>query len=295
MRISIIGLGRMGEGIAGRVLGAGHAVTVYNRTAAKADTLRGKGATVASSPAKAARDAEVVLTMLADDAAVEQVVFEPDGILGAMGAGAVHVSSSTISVALAQRMAAAHRDRGSRYVSAPVMGRPDVAAAGKLFVIAAGAEDAVQTVQPVFDVIGQRTYHMGTEPSVANLIKLSNNFLLASIIEASAEAFALVRKGGVDPLAYREMLTTSFLNVPIYHTYSDLVAREGDETVGFAAPLGLKDVRLALAAGDTLRVPMPFASTVRDAFITALARGYEHRDWSVLGRIAAENAGLNGK
>jgi len=285
----------MGEGIAERVLGAGHVVTVYNRTAAKADTLRGKGATVALSPAKAARDADVVLTMLADDAAVEQIVFEPDGILGAMRAGAVHVSSSTISVALAQRMAAAHRERGSRYVSAPVMGRPDAAAAGKLFVIAAGAEDAVQTVQPVFDVIGQRTYHMGTEPSVANLVKLSNNFLLASIIEASAEAFALVRKGGVDPLKYREMLTTSFLNVPIYHTYSDLVAREGDETVGFAAPLGLKDVRLALAAGDTLRVPMPFASTVRDAFITALARGYEHRDWSVLGRIAAENAGLNGK
>jgi 3-hydroxyisobutyrate dehydrogenase-like beta-hydroxyacid dehydrogenase len=285
----------MGEGIAERVLGAGHAVTVYNRTAAKADKLRGKGATVASSPAAAARDAEVVLTMLADDAAVEQVVFGPDGILGAMRAGAVHASSSTISVALAQRLAAAHREGKSRYVSAPVMGRPDAAAAGKLFVIVAGDDDAVQTAQPVFDAIGQRTYRMGTEPSVANLVKLSNNFLLASIIEASAEAFALVRKGGVDPLVYREMLTTSFLNVPIYHTYSDLVAREGDETVGFAAPLGLKDVRLALAAGDTLRVPMPFASTVRDAFITALARGYEHRDWSVLGRIAAENAGLNGK
>jgi 3-hydroxyisobutyrate dehydrogenase-like beta-hydroxyacid dehydrogenase len=289
MRIAIIGLGRMGIGIAERVLGAGHTVTVYNRTASRGDELRAKGATVAPSPAAAARNAEVVVTMLADDAAVEQVVFGADGLLGALPASAVHVSSSTISVALAQRLAAA----GGRFVSAPVFGRPEAAAAGKLFVVAGGADDAVQVAQPAFDAIGQRTYRVGTDAPIANLIKLSGNFLIAATLEAMAEAFALVRKAGVDPTLYREILTTSLFNAPLYHTYSDLLAREADETVGFAAPLGLKDIKLALAASDTLRVPMPFASTVRDALVSALARGYEHRDWTVLGRIAAENAGIN--
>jgi 3-hydroxyisobutyrate dehydrogenase-like beta-hydroxyacid dehydrogenase len=279
----------MGIGIAERVLGAGHTVTVYNRTASKADELRAKGATVAASPAAAVRNADVVVTMLADDAAVEEVVFGAEGILGALPKTAVHVSSSTISVALAQRLTTA----GGRFVSAPVFGRPEAAAAGKLFVVAAGADDAVQAAQPVFDAIGQRTYRVGTDPSAANLIKLSGNFLIAATLEAMAEAFALVRKAGVDPTLYREILTTSLFNAPLYHTYSDLLAREADEKVGFAAPLGLKDVKLALAAADTLRVPMPFASTVRDALVSALARGYEHRDWTVLGRIAAENAGIN--
>jgi 3-hydroxyisobutyrate dehydrogenase-like beta-hydroxyacid dehydrogenase len=283
----------MGQGIADRVLGAGHTLTVYNRTASKADSLRAKGATVASSPAAAARSAEVVLTMLADDAAVEQVVFEKDGILEGLDAGAIHVSSSTISVALAQRLDAAHRQHSTRYVSAPVFGRPDAAAAGKLFVVAAGPDDAVGAVVPVFDVIGQRTYRVGSDPWVANLFKLSGNFMIASAIETMAEAFALVRKAGVDPQLFRELFTTSLFNAPIYLNYSDLVAREGDEKVGFAAPLMLKDLRLALAASDTLQAPMPFASAVRDAYVSAMARGYGNRDSSVLGRVAAENAGIN--
>jgi 3-hydroxyisobutyrate dehydrogenase-like beta-hydroxyacid dehydrogenase len=288
----------MGSGIAERVLGAGHTVTVYNRHAAKADSLRAKGATVAPNPAAAVREADIVLTMLADDPAVEQIVFgaaDTDGILGAMRAGALHVSVTTISVALAQRLTAAHAERGTRYLSAPVFGRPEAAAAGKLFVIAGGADDAVATATCVFDAIGQRTYRVGGDPWVANLIKLTGNFMIAAAIEAMAEAFALVRKAGVDPQVFREIITTSLFNAPLYHTYSDLVGREADETVGFAAPLGLKDVRLALAASDTLRVPMPIASMVRDAYISAMARGYENRDWSVLGRIAAENAGINNR
>jgi 3-hydroxyisobutyrate dehydrogenase-like beta-hydroxyacid dehydrogenase len=282
----------MGLGIAERVLDAGHTVTVYNRHAAKADPLRAKGATVAPDPAAAAREADIVLTMLADDAAVEDVVFGTNGILGAMRPGASHVSTTTISVALAQRLTAAHEGAGSRYVSAPVFGRPDAAAAGKLFVIAGGPDDAVTTATPVFDAIGQRTYRVGRDPWVANLIKLTGNFMIAAAIEAMAEAFALVRKAGVDPQVFREVITTSLFNAPLYHTYSDLVGREADEKVGFAAPLGLKDVRLALAASDALRVPMPIASAVRDAYVSAMARGYENRDWSVLGRIAAENAGM---
>ena len=199
----------MGHGIAERVLAGGHTVTVYNRTTSKADSLRAKGATVAPTPAAAVRDAEVVLTMLADDAAVEQVVFESDGILAGMRPGAIHISSSTISVALAQRLGA---------------------------------------VGPVFEVIGQRTYRVGSDPWVANLFKITGNFMIAAAIETMAEAFALVRKAGVDAQLFRELFTTSLFNAPIYLNYSDLVAREGDETVGFAAPLMLKDVRLALAA-----------------------------------------------
>jgi 3-hydroxyisobutyrate dehydrogenase-like beta-hydroxyacid dehydrogenase len=293
MRIAIIGLGRMGHGIAERVLGGGHSVVVYNRTASKAASVGAAGATVAPSPAAAVRDAEVVLTMLADDAAVEQVVFGNDGILAGMRPGAIHVSSSTISLALAQRLEAAHREHGTRYVSAPVFGRPDAAAAGKLFVVAAGPDDAVGAVGPVFEVIGQRTYRVGSDPWVANLFKISGNFMIAAAIETMAEAFALVRKAGVDAQLFRELFTTSLFNAPVYLNYSDLVAREGDEKVGFAAPLMLKDVRLALAASDTLRTPMPFASAVRDAYVSAMARGYESRDSSVLGRVAAENAGIN--
>jgi 3-hydroxyisobutyrate dehydrogenase-like beta-hydroxyacid dehydrogenase len=289
MRIAIIGLGQMGTGMAERLLGAKHTITVYNRTASRADGLRAKGATVAPTPAAAVRDAEVVLTMLADDAAVEQVVFGDNGIANAMSASAVHASSSTISVALATRLAASR----PRYVSAPVFGRPEAAAAGKLYVIVAGSEDAIQTAQPVFDAIGQRTFRVGADASAANLIKLSGNFMIAAALEAMSESFALVRKAGVDPDVFREILTTTLFNAPVYHTYAPMLAHETDEPVGFAAPLGLKDVRLALAASDTLRVPMPFASTLRDAYVSALARGYEHKDWTVLARVAAENAGLN--
>src|SRR5580698_8987726 len=183
MRVSIIGLGRMGEGMAERVLAAGHTLTVYNRSPGKADALRAKGATVAASPAAAAQGAEVVLTMLADDAAVELVVFGTDGLIGALASGAVHVSSSTISVALAERLEAAP----GRYVSAPVFGRPEAAAAGKLFIIAGGPDDALAVAQPVFDAIGQRTFRVGPQAPVANLIKLSGNFLIAAAIEAMSE------------------------------------------------------------------------------------------------------------
>jgi 3-hydroxyisobutyrate dehydrogenase-like beta-hydroxyacid dehydrogenase len=282
----------MGHAMAEHVLAAGHTVTVYNRTPAKAESLRAKGATIALSPAAAVGKAELVLTMLADDPAVEQVVFGADGILGAMVAGAVHVSSSTISVALAQRLESAHKDRGTRYVSAPVFGRPDAAAARKLFVVAAGPDDAVETATPVFEAVGQRTYRVGRDPWTANLFKLAGNFMITSALETMAEAFALVRKAGIDPQAFREMFTTSVFNVPFYINYSDLLAREADETPLFAARLVAKDLRLTLAAADTLRAPMPIASVVRDAYVSALARGYENRDASVLARVAAENAGL---
>jgi 3-hydroxyisobutyrate dehydrogenase-like beta-hydroxyacid dehydrogenase len=291
MKIAVIGLGQMGEHMAERILAAGHTLTVYNRTTTRAEGLRARGATVAATPGKAAAGAEVVVTMLTDDAAVEQVVFGTDGILPSLGSG-VHVSMSSISVALAQRLVAAHTGRGQRYLSAPVFGRPEAAAAGKLFIVVGGDDSVINSVQPLFDVLGQRTYRAGPDATAANLFKLCGNFMLMSMVEAMAEAFALVRKAGIDPVVFKDIMTSSIFNAPAYHTYGDLLAAEKDDPPGYSLPLALKDVRLALAAADALQVPMPFASTIHDQFITAMARGYEARDQSVLGRIAAENAGI---
>ena len=282
----------MGVGMAGRLMDAGHTLAVYNRTAQRAEKLRERGAVVAETPEAAARGADVIFTMLADDAAVEHVVFAADGILAAMVNNALHVCTSTISVALARRLTDAHARAGHRYVSAPVFGRPDAAAAGKLFVVTAGPQPAIQFVQPLLDAMSQRTYHMGTDPSNANLVKLSGNFMLFAAIEALAESFALIRKAGVDVAAFKDLLTSSLFNAPVYHTYGDLLASARDEQAGFTVPLALKDVRLAIAAAESLQVPMPVASLVHDAFVSALARGYENRDQAVLGRVAAENAGV---
>jgi 3-hydroxyisobutyrate dehydrogenase-like beta-hydroxyacid dehydrogenase len=282
----------MGVGMAGRLVDAGHTLAVYNRTAQRAEKLRERGAVVAETPEAAARGAEVVFTMLADDPALEHVVFAADGILAAMSNGTVHVSASTISVALARRLTEAHTRAGHRFVSAPVFGRPDAAAAGRLFVVAAGPDETIAFVQPLFDAIGQRTYRMGTDPSHANIVKLSGNFMLFAAIEALAESFALIRKAGVDVAAYKDLLTSSLFNAPVYHTYGDLLVSAKDEQPGFTASLAFKDVRLAIAAAESLQVPMPIASLVHDAFVAALARGYENRDQAVLGRVAAENAGV---
>ncbi|HTA75024.1 MAG TPA: NAD(P)-dependent oxidoreductase [Gemmatimonadaceae bacterium] len=292
MRIGFIGLGRMGVGMAGRLVDAGHTLAVYNRTAQRGEKLRERGAVLAETPEAAARGAEVVFTMLADDPAVEHVVFAADGILAAMDNNAVHVSASTISVSLARRLMAAHARAGQRYVSAPVFGRPDAAAAGRLFVVAGGPDDVLAYLQPLFEAIGQRTYRMSADPSNANLVKLSGNFMLFAAIEALAEAFALVRKAGVDVAAFKDLLTSSLFNAPVYHTYGDLLVSANDQNAGFTVPLALKDVRLAIAAAESLRVPMPVASLVHDAFVSAMARGYESRDQAVLGRVAAENAGI---
>jgi 3-hydroxyisobutyrate dehydrogenase-like beta-hydroxyacid dehydrogenase len=290
MNIGFIGLGKMGAGMAENLLAAGHQVTAYNRSREKADALAAKGATAAATVAEAC-GGDIVVTMLADDTAVEDVTFGPEGILGSLPKGAVHVSSSTISVALAERLAAAHADAGLGYVSAPVFGRPEAAAAAKLFVIAAGAPDVVERATPVFDAIGQRTFVMGEEPKAANLVKVTGNFMIASVIESLGEATALVEKAGVDKSQYVELLTSTLFNAPVYHTYGGLLARQEFEPAGFVATGGLKDVRLALAAGDSLEVPLPLASLLRDRFLTLLAIGGGQLDWSAIGALSAWQAG----
>jgi 3-hydroxyisobutyrate dehydrogenase-like beta-hydroxyacid dehydrogenase len=291
MKVGFIGLGQMGIGMAANLLKAGHEVTVYNRTAAKAQLLVAQGARRAAQVANAC-GGEAVITMLADDRALESVAFGERGIVAGLGKCSVHISMSTISVALAEKLGAAHADAGQRFVAAPVFGRPEAAVAAKLFVVAAGAPDALQTCQPIFDAIGQKTFTFGDRPSAANLVKLSGNFLIASVIEALGEAMALVGKGGVDLHSYLDLLTSTLFAAPVYRTYGALIAERKFEPAGFAAPLGLKDVRLALEAAETLRVPMALGSLVRDRLLTLLARGGEKLDWSAFSQIAAADAGL---
>lgn len=281
----------MGSGMAANLLKAGHAVAAYNRSAVKVDALVQLGATAAHTVADACRG-DVVQTMLADDDAVESVTLGPGGIVATLPPGGTHISSSTISVALARRLAAAHAEAGQSYVAAPVFGRPEAAAAAKLFVIAAGAPAVLERVTPLFDVIGQRTFVVSEQPYNANLVKLSGNFLLATVIESLGEAIALVGKAGVDPVSYIDILTSTLFSAPAYATYGGLIARKRYEPAGFAATLGLKDVRLALQAAEELAVPLPLGSLLRDRFLSLLANGGGQLDWSAIAPLSERDAGL---
>jgi 3-hydroxyisobutyrate dehydrogenase-like beta-hydroxyacid dehydrogenase len=291
MEVGFIGLGQMGTGMAANLVKAGHVVAVYNRTPGKTQALVDQGAQAVRQVSEVCRG-DAVITMLADDKAVESVAFGEQGIIASLAPGAIHVSASTISVALSERLADAHAAASQRFVSAPVFGRPDAAAAAKLFIVACGAPDAVKTCMPLFEAMGQRTFVMSEKPQAANLIKLSGNFLIASVIEALGEAIALVGKGGIDQRQYVELLTSTLFNAPVYKTYGGLIAEKKFEPAGFAAPLGMKDVRLVLAAAESLRVPMPLASLLRDRFLTLLANGGEALDWSAISQLAAKDAGM---
>jgi 3-hydroxyisobutyrate dehydrogenase-like beta-hydroxyacid dehydrogenase len=291
MDVGLIGLGRMGTGIAKSLLRAGHRVTVYNRTRERAEALRKDGAAVAGSVAEACRS-DVVLTMLADDAAVEEVVFGENGVLKSLARGRLHISLSTISVALSDRLASEHARAGQEFIAAPVFGRPEAAEAAKLAIVAAGPKAAIERCKPLWDAMGQKLLVIGEQQSKANVVKLTGNFLIATVLESLGEALAFARKSGVDPAALLDFLTSTFFNAPVYKTYGGLIVEGKHDQVGFALPLGLKDVRLVLQAADAQAVPMPIASVLRDRFLTALARGHEHSDWSIVGQIAAEDAGL---
>jgi 3-hydroxyisobutyrate dehydrogenase-like beta-hydroxyacid dehydrogenase len=290
MQVGFIGLGHMGSGMAANLLAADHALTIYNRSPARTETLVGKGAKLAKTPGDAARG-QVVITMLANDAALEHVVFGKSGVLEALAPGAIHVSMSTISVALAERLATAHGEKGQEFVAAPVFGRPDAAAAAKLFIVAAGKPAAIATCQPLFDVLGQRTFVVSDEAPKANLVKLSGNFLIASVIEALGEAIALVGKAGIRRAQYVDVLTNTLFGAPVYKTYGGLIAEERYDPAGFRAELGYKDITLALSAAKDLKVPMPMASLIADHFLALIAAGGGTLDWSALALIAKRDAG----
>jgi 3-hydroxyisobutyrate dehydrogenase-like beta-hydroxyacid dehydrogenase len=292
-KIAFIGLGHMGGGIAANLIRAGFDLTLYNRTRDKLKPLLDLGGKTAGSIAEACAGADILVTMLADDSAEEAVTLGPDGAVAHLPKGALHVCHGTISAAAARRLAEAHEAAGQGYLAAPVFGRPDAAAAGKLFILTGGKPEHVERARPLFDKIGQRVFPMGDKPESANIAKLGGNMLIATVIESLGEVLALAGKAGIDRAAYLDMLTSTLFSAPIYKTYGTLILEDKFEPAGFAAPLGLKDIRLALAAAEDLRVPLPIASLLRDRFLALLAGGAEDLDWSALARLAARDAGLD--
>jgi len=290
MKAGFIGIGHMGVGMAANILKAGHDLTVYNRTPDKAQPLVEHGAHPAAKIADACHG-DAVITMLSDDNAVESVVFSDDGIIDSLSKGAVHISMSTISVALSDKLTQAHENAGQRLISAPVLGRPEAAAAGKLFIVAAGRFDAIDNCRPLFDAMGQQTFTLSEAPSSANLVKLSVNFLITSVIEALGESIALTGKAGIDPHQFIDIITSSLFAAPVYKTYGELIADKNFDPAGFAAKLGHKDIRLALAAAETLQVPMPLACLINNRFLTLFAHGGESLDWSAIGELPEKDAG----
>lgn len=291
MKVGFIGIGAMGSAMASNLVAAGHAVTVWNRSEAATEPLASLGAKVARTADRAAQG-EVLCSMLANDQAVREVVLD-NGLLDAMDPGTVHVNHATISVALAKELAAEHAKRGLGYVAAPVFGRPDMAAAAKLNILAAGKRSAIEKVAPLLEVMGSKVWPMGDAPERANVAKIAGNFMLASAIESMAEACALTRAHGISAADFLEVMTNTLFASPAYQGYGKLIAEERFKPAGFPLPLGFKDVGLAQAAAEAARVPMPFAGVLRDSLLEAMAAGDTEMDWSALSLVAARRAHLD--
>lgn len=291
MRVGFVGLGAMGRGMATRLIEAGHDVHVWNRSPEPCQELVRRGARHEQN-VEGAFKGDAIISMLADDDAVRTTILNRD-LLGTANKASVHVVMSTISVALARELERAHADAGVAYVSAPVMGRPDVAAAGKLNILAAGNPAIIERVRPLLDAMGQRTWLLGTEPHQANVVKVAMNFLLASAIEAMSEGAALAERYQIEPAKLIEVATGTLFAAPAYATYGKLIV-EGEFKPGFKLTLGLKDMRLALAAGEAAGVPLPFASVIRDNLVDAIGHGDSDKDWSALALVARRRAGRAG-
>jgi 3-hydroxyisobutyrate dehydrogenase-like beta-hydroxyacid dehydrogenase len=287
-----IGLGAMGLPMATNVVAAGIKLRVHNRTASKAAPLLAQGATLAPSAGDAALPGGIVITMLADDAAVESVVTGANGIATRLGPGGIHVSMSTIAPVTSRRMAACHADYGSIYVTAPVFGRPDNAAARQLVVCTSGPAAAKERVRPLLDAVGRAIFDYGEDAGAANVAKLTGNFLIAAALESMAEAFAMAERNGVDRVQVAEMLGKTLFACPVYQRYGEMVAAKRHTPAGFALALGLKDVELVLKTAGDARVPMPVAAIVRDRLLAGLAHGRDQMDWSALALGVLDDAGI---
>ena len=292
MRIGFLGLGNMGRAMASNLVRAGHELTVYNRSRNASEALAEEGARIADHPAEAAGQ-EIAITMLADDHAVESVVLGAHGVLDGLQRNCLHISMSTISPDLSQRLSAAHKERGQQYIAAPVFGRPEAAAAAELFIIAAGAKEALAKAKPVLELLGQRTFEIGERPEDANLIKLFGNFLITCVLESLGEVFTVARKAEINPNTVFEVLSGTLFGAPVYNTYGPRIIAEKFSPAGFKMPLGLKDTRLMLQAAERLSAPMPIANIVHDRFLSAIANGYGDLDWSALALVIAQSAGLS--
>lgn len=290
MKVGFIGLGRMGQAIAQRILDAGHELVVYNRTRSKADDLEKAGARVADSIGEACSGQEVVFSMLTDDVALDQVL--ESGLLENLPSGAVHVPMGTHSVDALTRVNELHKDAGQILVACPVLGRPDMVSAGQAGLVPAGPQDSIDMLTPIFDAVGRRAFNAGTNPAGAAAVKLANNMVLGCAIQAMSEGFALTRKFGVEPAVFNDVLTEGMFSAPAYKVYGGIISQENYDQVGFTVWLGLKDSNLALAAGQTASVPLPSCNVYRDRLLGAIAHGDGDKDWAVIGKEQARASGL---
>ena len=292
MEIGYVGLGGMGHAMASNLISKGHTLRVWNRSPGKAADLVAQGATLVEHPGQAAAGDGVVFTMVADDAALEQVVGGPDGIAAKLGPGGIHVSMSTVSPETTQRIAALHAERGAAFVAAPVFGRPTAAAAAMLFILVAGEAGARDKIMPLLETMGQRVFPLGDDPVAASIVKLSGNFMIMGVIEAMAEAATLCEKYGVERSAMMDVMTQSIFATPLYVNYGKLIAQHDYANPGFKLSLGFKDANLVMAAARKAHVPMPLASMMHDRFLSALAKDRGELDWTAAALNVSEDAGL---
>lgn len=301
MELGFIGIGAMGQPMAHNLLDADHNLTVYNRTRAKAEELKDRGARIVDSPAEVADNASIVLTMVSDDEAMTDVVFGSetgaidfgDGFIESLGENAVHLASSTVSPELSRELFTAHDDRNQDYMAAPVFGKPTFAEDGTLSVVTAGRDQTVQRCVPVFEAIGRQYFQLGTEPFKANVVKLIGNFTIASMMETLGECFALMRKAGIDPNEFLKVINSSLFDSPLYEAYGETIANGNYDPAGFRFDLGLKDMGLARGVAEENEAPMPLLSLIHDHFLSGVARDMNDKDWAALGQLAEERAGLS--
>lgn len=291
MKIGFIGLGSMGLPMANNLFEAGQDIIVYNRTKSRAKELEEKGVAVADSARAVAEQSDILITMLADDNALLSVMYD-DEVLDNLKDGALHISMSTISAELSREFADVHEEENQNFISAPVFGRPDVAAAGKLWIVASGDDESVEKAKPLFDILGRNYTIIGSEPYMANVVKVSGNFMIASMLEALGESFALIRKSGLDAGQFLDVIDNALFQSAIYRNYGSLMVKESYTPAGFKMKHGLKDVRLAIEAADEAEVPMPLASLMRDHYLSGVAKGWSEYDWAALGKINSDASGL---
>ena len=289
MKIGFIGLGRMGHHVASNLLKAGHSVTVWNRSQEPVQALVAKGAGAARTPEDALKG-DAVFSMLSNDAVMREL-----GLAGPLlekaAKGLIHVNLATISVAFAKELAAAHQKCGLSYISAPVFGRPEMAETAQLVLVAGGDAAALKTMQPVFDRVGARTVPLDA-PEKANLFKIAGNFMIASELESTGEAFALLRKGGVDPALFHDVLSGRLFTGAVFKNYGAMILNRAYEPAGFALTLGLKDVNLARSAAGDLGMTMPTAELLKTNYDQAVSWGWHDKDWAAIGEVPAKKAGV---
>lgn len=290
--LGIVGLGAMGLPLARLLRGAGYPLKAYNRTRSRAEPLLAAGVTLADSPGGVADPGGIAITILSDDDALEEVTLGEGGLLGRLGEGGVHLSMSTVSPETSRRLAALHAGRGESYLAAPVFGRPDAAAEGRLTVCLAGPEAARARVAEVLAVVSQGVFEFGEEPAAANVVKLAGNFLIGAAIEAMAEAFTLAEKNGISRSSMHELFSSTLFACPVYQSYGRLVSEQRYEPAGFRMPLGLKDISLVLQAAWSSVAPMPVANLLHDRLAASVAKGRTELDWAGIGLEVSEAAGL---